>query len=228
MEMSDAQLQLLIDAISRSGHLITAANVICLLLLAAVGSMLYFVKAYAGEKGKNLATKADIGKITSEIEQAKSTFAERLERLRSELQTRGHFNKLRYERELQLYEEIWPKLAALRQAALSLRPFLDMVDPQESEDARKQRRSAQYSEAHQAMTKVVEEKRPFFPPEIWKDVTELLKLCGTEAIQYKIMERQPDVLKYAENAQGNADGINARVNSICDAIRDRLGKFDDA
>ncbi len=41
------------------------------------------------------------------------------------------------------------------------------------------------------------------------------------------MERQPDVLKYAENAQANADGINAKVNAICDAIRDRLSKFDE-
>ncbi len=44
------------------------------------------VKAYEAEKGKNLATKEDIGKITKEIESVKASYNESLERHKIELQ----------------------------------------------------------------------------------------------------------------------------------------------
>lgn len=45
-----------------------------------------YLFSYAGEKGKNLATKEDIGAITHQIEDAKSEYAQELERVKKELE----------------------------------------------------------------------------------------------------------------------------------------------
>ena len=55
-----------------------------LLLLLGVGAivlLLRSLRSYATEKGKNLATKEDIGTITREVEKVRSEYAERFESL---------------------------------------------------------------------------------------------------------------------------------------------------
>lgn len=56
-----------------------------LILIAIAGSLLY-LRNYIAEKGKNTATKEDIGEITQKIEKIRSAYATDLERLRSSLQ----------------------------------------------------------------------------------------------------------------------------------------------
>ena len=91
-----------------------------------------FLGNYLREKGKNAATKEDIARITaevegakakiaSEVEQARARLSEELERIKADLAARTHFSKFRYEREMKLYEEIWPKLSELRSAAFTIR-----------------------------------------------------------------------------------------------------------
>src|SRR5258708_2529349 len=64
-----------------------------------------FIGVYVSEKGKNTATKEDIADITNKIEDAKAVYTERLEELKASLLARSHFSKVRYEREMNIYEE---------------------------------------------------------------------------------------------------------------------------
>jgi len=57
-----------------------------LVALLAVILFRRYLFSYAGEKGKNLATKEDIGAITHQIEDAKSEYARELERVKKELE----------------------------------------------------------------------------------------------------------------------------------------------
>jgi len=52
---------------------------ICLdIMLIIIGIWLIFFKSYASEKGKNLATKEDIGKITEQVESVKREFNKKI------------------------------------------------------------------------------------------------------------------------------------------------------
>lgn len=59
------------------------------ILLVLLGLYLAFFKSYFKEKGKNLATKEDISEITEKIETIKSSYAQSLEKAKSELQIKS-------------------------------------------------------------------------------------------------------------------------------------------
>jgi hypothetical protein len=83
-----------------------------LLMLFAV-LYIAFLKSYSNEKGKNLATKEDIGEITKEVENVKQFFNESLEKLKSDLnlstQIRFSLKSAEIEALLNLYEKyfVW-------------------------------------------------------------------------------------------------------------------------
>ncbi len=63
------------------------------ILLIAIGLYLAFFKSYFSEKGKNLATIEDIGRITSEVEKIKTEFLKETEKLKFDLQ---YANQLKF------------------------------------------------------------------------------------------------------------------------------------
>jgi hypothetical protein len=92
-------------------------------------------------QGKNLATKEDIAEITNKIESVKAQYNESIERLKGELAARTHYSKVRYEREMDIYREIWPQLHKLSLGVFSLRPAIDNLPPegQTGEDVKRKR-----------------------------------------------------------------------------------------
>jgi len=185
-----------------------------------------FLIAYIREKGKNTATKEDVGRITTEIESSKSYFTERMEHLRTDLSSRAHFGKVRYEREMRIYEAIWPKLIELRVAVLSLRPAMDRsLGPDETAESRKEQRSQRFALAHDEFRKAMEHNRPFYPPEIWKELLEVMNLCWGEAVYYGVFDPRQD-REYWTKAMDNAKAINDQIDKTCEVIRSRLTAFD--
>jgi hypothetical protein len=77
-----------------------------LLVVTAIGA---YMGTYLREKGKNLATKEDIGKITTEIENVKSIYVKEIEYIRQRHQLRI----AAIEKRLQVHQEaysLWKKL----------------------------------------------------------------------------------------------------------------------
>lgn len=80
--MSSEELQILLSVLARYGFEAVIAGAVVFLLLK------FFLPGYLSEKGKNLATKEDIAKITDEIERVKSQYAVLLEELKAKHQLR--------------------------------------------------------------------------------------------------------------------------------------------
>src|SRR5947207_2894334 len=80
-----------------------------LVLLIVAGLSAYF-GAYFSEKGKNLATKEDIGRITDQIEKVKSTYSEQMERYKRELE-----NRFKAEKVAELFARAFYKDTELRE-----------------------------------------------------------------------------------------------------------------
>lgn len=62
---------------------------------------------YLGEKGKNLATREDIGAITRIVEETKQTFAQDLARLSEELRAQTSLRLLAAEKRLEAHQEVY-------------------------------------------------------------------------------------------------------------------------
>jgi hypothetical protein len=224
--MTPDELKNYVDAAMKQRDSFTLAYFIVVPLISIFGS---FLSTYFQEKGKNAATKEDVGRITTEIEASKAHFTERLEHLRVELSSRAHYGKVRYEREMKVFEEVWPKLCVLREAVLSLRPVMDCLKEGETKESRKKERAERFSDAAMALAKTVDHSRPFYPPSIWKELRTLLDLSWGEAFDFRFSD---DMGRgrgdYWDKAMSNSKAINEQVDKTCEAIRSRLTAFDEA
>jgi len=222
--MTPEQIQ---NAVESAFKLRDSFMLIYFILVPIVTVIITLTASYLREKGKNIATKEDIGEITTQVEKAKSEYSEQLEKLKSELAQKSHLSRIRYEREMKVFEDVWPRLHTLRTAVLSLRPVMDTVlAVGETEDGRKEERGTAFFEAYRELALAVEENRPFYPEEVWKELRELLQLTWVEAVDYRLSDQKRDWEKYWDKALENAKAIQEQVEKICEAIRDRLAKFD--
>lgn len=223
--MSPEQLKEYVDAALKQRQGFTTLYFIATPILAFVAS---FLGSYLKAKAKNVATKEDIAEITGQIEAAKSVYTEKLEQLKADLVARSHFSKVRYEREMKIYEDIWPKVFSLREAVLWLRPVMDvpLIEGQ-TKESRNQERETRYADASMTFSKAVENNRPFYPDEIWSKLLHLDNLCWGEAVESKFPDPRPGKGIDWANVVKKSKEITAQVDEICEAIRTRLKKFDE-
>jgi len=80
-----------------------------LLLTLMAGALGAFLGAYFNEKGKNLATKEDVGQITKTVEEIRSEYAKEIEDLRGRFSLRTAALERRLEAHQQAYT-LWRKL----------------------------------------------------------------------------------------------------------------------
>lgn len=202
-----------------------------ILVLLAISCIFFFRKylfSYSFEKGKNLATKEDIGAITRKIEAVKLDHARHLETARAELSSQINTHGFRYEKEYQVLSELSALLVDVRDASLNLRPMMDFVDPSKSDEERKTERLGKYYEALRELYFVREKKRPFYPENIYKSIQMIEKESRSESIQYQF--RDPtDGEKYAdywEQAERNQEKITQLAETAMSHIRERVTKWE--
>jgi hypothetical protein len=199
--------------------LLVVLNVAVLIALPALALML---KAYASEKGRNLATKEDVASITNEIEGVRSQHLAALEHLRSDLARGLNMHKVRYETELDTYKEIWAKLVPLEHATLLLRPtkVFGAVPTGPIDEHNRQLLKA-FWEAFAPFSDLVYKTRPFYPESVYRELTNLMHLVHGEALDFRLRDPAKDQ-DYWDKALANADAIIGQIDKICDTIRSRL------
>ncbi|MDE1237052.1 hypothetical protein [Vibrio aestuarianus] len=145
--------------------------VLQVIILLAIGCLVLFRKllfSYSSEKGKNLATKEDIGQITDKIELVKLDYAKQLESAKADLSIQLNNHGYRYEKEYEVLAELTNNLVDLRNTVLQLRPQFDFVDPTKDKEEIKKERLGNYFEARRVLFFTREKKRPFYPDEIYR------------------------------------------------------------
>lgn len=195
-------------------YALTAIAVLAPLTAGLVAGLILrsFLPGYLGEKGKNLATKEDIAEITK-----------RLEGVRSEIGSRLHVHQRRYEHEFTLMMELSEKLVELRDAARSLRPVAGYLPADETED--KKRRRIRFNDANRALYVFRENRKPFFPLEIYN----LIEVFDTAAWKEFVADKHRDPLKdenYWEQAIENQEKIAMLAESVLNAIRERVQRWE--
>ncbi|WP_148045461.1 hypothetical protein [Salinisphaera orenii] len=141
-------------------------------------------------------------------------------RLKSLLDHKVHIYKAQFDKEFRIYEIVWDALVDLRAATLRLRPTIDCIDPNETEDERKKKRLADFSKPFTDYRDVVEKNRPFYSPEVYERLDEVLHLCYDESVDFEYTER--DTSEYFKEARRNRDQIVAAIDVTCEKIRKRI------
>lgn len=177
-------------------------NIIILILIV------YF-RNYLSKKGELLATKEDIGKITKEIESIKGEIGARL-----------FIHQTRYQNEYIMLKEITEKLVKVRDAAMLLRPSLDIINKTKPEEIIKSERLLAFYDALKDLNNTKEFLMPFYPEEIYHSLNKFDKASYKESVQYKHGDQNDK--NYWEEQNKNCIEIYLIAKDTLDLIRKRV------
>jgi hypothetical protein len=176
------------------------------IVFAIIVGICAFFGAYIREKGKNFATKEDVALITRKQEEIKT-----------ELGNRGHYNRIRYERETEIYRNVWKKLLAFHYATQKL--VVTEIPDFESPPWKT------WKETRNDLIDAIDDDRPFYPREIWEELIVCQKMCHSlSVLKDRQMLSDSNLRKeYVELPPK----ISAQLDKLEQAIRIRLNKFDE-
>lgn len=158
------------------------------------------------------------------LEAFKSQLQQTETKLKSLLDRAVHVTKTQFDKEFSIYQEIWASLVPLRAATFSLRPMLDHVDPNESEEERMRRRLSEFSVAFAKYRDLVEQHKPFYAPQVYASLANIMQLCHNEAVDYRYKSAN-DLREYWEGQKKSQDAIISTIDECCELIRTRVEKL---
>ena len=198
-------------------------------ILLGVSCIFIFRKAlfsYSTEKGKNIATKEDIGEITKRIENVKLDYATQLEETKVALLSKMSTHSYRFEKEYEVLSDLTKSLVELRSAVLGLRPEFDTVDFDEGPKERKNKRLDRLYEARHDLYCMRESKRPFFSEEIYQSILIIDKEAVNETKSYEYQNPNDLQRDYWGEAENNRGKIIKAVEYSMTIIRERVRSWD--
>jgi hypothetical protein len=145
---------------------------------------------------------------------------ESLSKLKNDLDKSVHIGKAQFDHEFKLYQDIWKNLVLLRNATLGLRPVMDSIDPNETEDDRKTRRMKDFGDAYRLCSEAVEHNKPFYPDAIYLSLSEILASSYKELVGFKY--KQVHSPEYWDEAQENHKIIVELIDVACEKLRQRF------
>jgi hypothetical protein len=132
-----------------------------------------------------------------------------------------HIHRLQFDKEFEIYLEIWKELVELRDISIKLRPEADMQDPKLSyEEVIKQRLDKAIKIGNSIIQKV-ENNRPFYSSEIYESLNEVIKLVRTEITEVQFGDRFTK--EYWEEGKINISKLLSTTDVVCEKIRNRIG-----
>lgn len=203
--------ELVTGMIATEDSIMVIWNIINSLFIVIVGLAVVFYKSYMAEKGKNLATKEDIGRITSEIESVRSQF-----------EVYVHSEKEIFSKEYSLLEKVWEYTWELQARVRNLRPMLDCL-PKDLDERNKveQQRVDDYIQSMKLFIDGVVKKRPFIPDKVYDVVMKLRNTVVTEESRVQILNAYSNV-SLLEEAQSNIEKLNLLIEELNEAIRSHV------
>jgi hypothetical protein len=153
-----------------------------------------YLAFYIREKGKNLATREDIHEITDKIESVKIEYAKELEvrkaeysaqlkYFESQLSRRLQVDGIRFQKEFQVYQEVWAALVDFQKAAAFLRAVINFPPPKPGtrEDA-----LSKFRERRDVFESAFGKNSPFVAKEVYIALSDLIRSrLVTELSLYK-------------------------------------------
>ena len=136
-----------------------------------------------------------------------------VKRIESAIANKQHFTRARYDREMEIYQKVWPKLMNFFEVTYLSADVQTTGQPH-------------FNKARNEVIEVIRENKPFFPKEIWQEVLAFQLLCEDKRLLEMFLRfrdlTSDEKIKYFEST----DKIKAQLEKVEEAIRKRLGKFD--
>jgi len=140
-------------------------------------------------------------------------------KLETDAERKNLIHKFQFEKEFNVYTDLWAKLIDLRNSTASLRPIMDYKEKNKTDEEIKDERLREQLTKLVAVADTFDKNSPFYAKDIYKEIESLIKLTRFEALDYQHGERNRD---YWEKAQENIKKIVESMDKIATQIRKRI------
>ena len=166
--------------------------------------------------------------VNKKLQAQKLEHDQQIASLQSKLQRKHTVHKLQFEKEFQLYGELWKALVDVRKTAV-ITPTLDfMPEDKSAYDVYKERFEIAVDAFNKAMN-LFEDHRPFYHDDVSKITRDLLSQCRG---YIRSVGRNLNLGKFDEEFHEKADELSEKVPEAIDeiekAIKGRIGLLQEA
>lgn len=148
------------------------------------------------------------------------TQSKKIIKLETEAEAKRVIQKYQFEKEFNIYVELWKKLIDLRNTSASLRPMLEYVDKSKSHEEIRNDKLRGLNDKFNEVVNEFEYNRPFYSKKVYNEIEKVLRTSRFEAIDFEHMtERSKEDW---EQSKKNINQIIDSVDKVSDLIRKRI------
>lgn len=171
---------------------------------------------------KSSIIQAQKSQALAELEVYKHGALKEIERQKSSDVKEQIVHKIQFEKEFQVYQDLWKSLSELVDSTTALRPSYEARTRSKPGFDIIQERVKDFGNAFEKVWFCIHRNKPFFAPEVFKSVLEVVALCRNELFATKILDPNADYEMYWDLAQKNQDKIVEYIDEACEAVRGRF------
>ena len=132
-------------------------------------------------------------------------------------------HRLQFEKEFEIYLELWKKLFVLKEATEMLIPIVDYDEPGKTEEETRKIRLKRAEKAYDEVRTAINHYRPFFAKDVYKNAMKILSKSLKQALASQYSGRNVDeFLGRFEEAQRRTENILKIIDEIDKSIRTRI------
>ncbi len=144
-------------------------------------------------------------------------------KIKSALAKEQFIHRLQFEKEFEIYLELWKKLFVLKEATEMLMPIMDYNEPGKTEEETRKIRLKKTQAAYIEVRKAINYNKPFFAKEVYTNANNILSKSLRQALASQYPGRHvEEFLKRFEKAQKRTDDILKIIDEIDKSIRTRI------
>jgi hypothetical protein len=148
----------------------------------------------------------------------------RITYLNREIEKQLHVHRIQFEKEFEIYKDIWSKLFDMRIIVEKLRPKFDFTEPGLTFEESVKLRLSKAVVIGNDIIDSVEKNKPFYSKKVYDSLDKIIKLTKKEVIEVQYGNKS--TIEYWENGENNMEEILKLIDIICETIRDRIGNIE--
>jgi hypothetical protein len=147
-------------------------------------------------------------------------FNRKLENLKGKVSRENYIHQLQFEKEFDIYKQLWESLTDLKNYTAQLRPQMDHGDKDKSHDELVKDRLIHIAELRNNHIEMFEKNKPFYSEQVYKKLLDFNKIIKDETFSAKYDDST--TREYWEIAKDNVEKMYSVSDEICNIIRKRI------
>ncbi|CAH8202727.1 hypothetical protein [Vibrio aestuarianus] len=185
-------------------------------LLGGMTIVLGALFAFIGKIWLSRVVERNKHELSTELRMLEKDLNAANQKLDAQLQHSVFVSQVQFDREYKIYGEAWGHLVELKIATSQLRPLLDYINPEQTEEERKKERYDKFVDPFNEFSSHIEKNKPFFSAKVYDDLNAVRSECLNESAYFK--HGKLGDTNYYEHATENNREIARLIDVACDSI----------